>query len=89
MMLYLISNQINGGWGEFSTLFNGRHTFMFSGIKSLFFCRGRKIFEPPRYMTVNTCAEQLLEIIDTKRNDGDQELGIFILLGDFKYEKKV
>ncbi|XP_013415188.1 diphthine methyl ester synthase [Lingula anatina] len=36
--------------------------------------RGRKIFEPPRYMTVNQAAEQLLEIIEKKKQEGDQEL---------------
>ncbi|KAJ3305420.1 diphthine synthase [Kappamyces sp. JEL0829] len=30
--------------------------------------RGRKVYEPPRYMTVNQCIEQLLEIED-KRGD--------------------
>lgn len=28
--------------------------------------RGRKIYEPPRYMTVNQCIEQLLEIEDKR-----------------------
>ena len=31
--------------------------------------RGRKIYEPPRYMTVNQCIEQLLEI-ESIRNQG-------------------
>jgi diphthine methyl ester synthase len=31
--------------------------------------RGRKIYEPPRYMTVNQCIEQLLEI-EKNRGDG-------------------
>ncbi|KAG0239459.1 diphthine synthase [Actinomortierella wolfii] len=31
--------------------------------------RGRKIYEPPRYMTVNTCLEQMLEI-EEKRGEG-------------------
>lgn len=33
--------------------------------------KGRKIFEPPRYMTVNTAAEQLLEILQRKRDEGE------------------
>jgi len=28
-------------------------------------CRGRKVYEPPRYMTVNQCIEQLLEAEET------------------------
>lgn len=30
-------------------------------------CRGRKIYEPPRYMTVNQCVEQLLESEETRK----------------------
>lgn len=30
--------------------------------------RGRKIYEPPRFMSVKTCAEQFLEILDNRRN---------------------
>lgn len=29
--------------------------------------RGRKIYEPPRYMTVGTCAQQLLEVEEDKQ----------------------
>lgn len=29
--------------------------------------RGRKIFEPPRYMTVGQCARQMLEVEETRR----------------------
>ncbi|XP_070563370.1 diphthine methyl ester synthase-like [Ptychodera flava] len=36
--------------------------------------RGRKIYEPPRYMAVKEAASQLLEIIDRKRQEGDQNL---------------
>lgn len=32
-------------------------------------CRGKKIYEPPRYMTVNTALEQLLEI-EASRKQG-------------------
>lgn len=32
-------------------------------------CRGKKIYEPPRYMSVNTAVEQLLEI-EEKRGEG-------------------
>ena len=31
--------------------------------------RGRKVFEPPRYMTVAQAAEQILEAIDRRRKD--------------------
>lgn len=30
-------------------------------------CRGRKIYEPPRYMTVNQCIEQLLESEESRK----------------------
>ncbi|XP_067935740.1 diphthine methyl ester synthase-like [Watersipora subatra] len=32
--------------------------------------RGRKIYEPPRYMSVNQAAEQLLEIVSNRRSRG-------------------
>uniref|UniRef100_A0A8C5QAW4 diphthine methyl ester synthase n=1 Tax=Leptobrachium leishanense TaxID=445787 RepID=A0A8C5QAW4_9ANUR len=34
--------------------------------------KGKKIFEPPRYMTVNQAAEQLLEIIQNRRLLGEE-----------------
>ncbi|XP_063056134.1 diphthine methyl ester synthase [Engraulis encrasicolus] len=33
--------------------------------------RGRKVYEPPRYMTVSQAASQLLEIISNRRDRGD------------------
>lgn len=39
-----------------------------------FFNRGKKIFEPPRFLSVNEAAEQLLEIIENRRGKGE-ELG--------------
>lgn len=33
--------------------------------------RGRKIYEPPRYMTVKQAAEQLLEIVQNRREKGE------------------
>lgn len=33
--------------------------------------RGRKIYEPPRYMTVAQCAEQMLEIEELKKGEGE------------------
>lgn len=49
----------------------GLHTLMLLDIKvkeqSLEnIARGRKIYEPPRYMTVGTCASQMLEIEEEK-----------------------
>lgn len=42
-------------------------------IALLFFpCRGRKIYEPPRYMSVNQAAEQLLAIIQNRRLQGEE-----------------
>ena len=32
--------------------------------------RGRKIYEPPRYMTVNQAVEQLLEVEDSRQEGG-------------------
>ncbi|KAM3875962.1 diphthine methyl ester synthase [Diretmus argenteus] len=37
--------------------------------------RGNKIYEPPRFMTVNQAADQLLEIIQRRREEGE-ELGL-------------
>ncbi|XP_022317776.1 diphthine methyl ester synthase-like [Crassostrea virginica] len=36
--------------------------------------KGRKIFEPPRFMTVKQASEQLLEIIDRKHQEGEDSL---------------
>ncbi|XP_034314046.2 diphthine methyl ester synthase [Magallana gigas] len=36
--------------------------------------KGRKIFEPPRFMTVKQASEQLLEIVENKRQEGDNSL---------------
>lgn len=33
--------------------------------------RGRKVYEPPRYMTVGQCAAQMLEIEDVKKEAGE------------------
>ena len=33
--------------------------------------RGRKIYEPPRYMTVGQCAQQMLEIEQIKKEEGE------------------
>lgn len=33
--------------------------------------RGRKIYEPPRYMTVAQCAEQMLEVEEAKGKGGE------------------
>ncbi|KAL7627235.1 diphthine synthase [Parahypoxylon ruwenzoriense] len=40
--------------------------------------RGRKIYEPPRYMTVGQCAQQMLEIEDEKKEEvyGPETLAI-------------
>ena len=32
----------------------------------IFFIRGRKVFEPPRYMTVRQASDQLLEILQIR-----------------------
>lgn len=45
--------------------------------------RGRKIYEPPRYMSVNQAAQQLLEIVHNQRARGEEPgtlepLGLFL-----------
>lgn len=45
---------------------------------SIFSVRGKKIFEPPRYMSVNQAAEQLLAVVQNRRLQG-QEPGIICL----------
>lgn len=37
--------------------------------------RGKKIYEPPRFMTVRQAADQLIQIIDRRRGEGE-ELGV-------------
>ncbi|XP_031735271.1 diphthine methyl ester synthase isoform X2 [Anarrhichthys ocellatus] len=37
--------------------------------------RGKKIYEPPRFMTVNQAADQLIQIIQRRREEGE-ELGM-------------
>jgi len=39
--------------------------------------RGRKIYEPPRYMTVGQCAQQMLEIEEIKRAEGEGQEGVY------------
>ncbi|XP_010018877.1 PREDICTED: diphthine synthase, partial [Nestor notabilis] len=56
---------------------NGMHTLCLLDIKvkeqSLEnLMKGRNIYEPPRYMSVNQAAEQLLAIIQTRRLQGEE-----------------
>ncbi|KAI8509936.1 diphthine synthase [Branchiostoma belcheri] len=39
-------------------------------------CLGRKIYEPPRYMMVKQAAQQFLEIVQKKREQGAEKLAI-------------
>jgi len=39
--------------------------------------RGRKIYEPPRYMTVGQCAIQMLEIEEIKKQEGEGKHGVY------------
>uniref|UniRef100_A0A672QEY1 diphthine methyl ester synthase n=1 Tax=Sinocyclocheilus grahami TaxID=75366 RepID=A0A672QEY1_SINGR len=48
----------------------GLHTLCLLPIPSL--SRGRKIYEPPRYMTVAQAAEELLEILQNRRDRGEE-----------------
>ncbi|NXV71894.1 DPH5 synthase, partial [Atlantisia rogersi] len=54
---------------------NGMHTLCLLDIKAKEqslenLMKGRKIYEPPRYMSVNQAAEQLLAIIQNRRRQG-------------------
>ena len=53
----------------------GQHTLCLLDIKvkeqsEENFLRNRKIYEPPRFMTVNQCVEQLLEIEEKRKENG-------------------
>ncbi|XP_069497666.1 diphthine methyl ester synthase [Ambystoma mexicanum] len=55
---------------------NGMHTLCLLDLKVKEqsvenLMKGRKIFEPPRYMSVNQAAEQLLEIVQNRRDRGE------------------
>jgi diphthine synthase len=39
--------------------------------------RGRKIYEPPRYMTVGQCATQMLQIEQIKKEEGEGNDGVY------------
>jgi diphthine synthase len=39
--------------------------------------RGRKIYEPPRYMTVGQCAAQMLQIEQIKKEEGEGNDGVY------------
>ena len=42
----------------------------------LVYCyRGKKIYEPPRYMSVSQAAEQLIEVVKNKTEEGHTNLG--------------
>lgn len=47
------------------------YTLSLSSV-SLFFKRGRKVFEPPRYMTVAQAAKQLLEVVQNRREHAEE-----------------
>ncbi|XP_036907209.1 diphthine methyl ester synthase isoform X2 [Sturnira hondurensis] len=56
---------------------NGMHTLCLLDIKvkeqSLEnLIKGRKVYEPPRYMTVNQAARQLLEVVENQRARGEE-----------------
>ena len=56
-----------------------KSTFASRNISLIFFFRGRKIYEPPRYMTVKQAAEQLMEIVHNKRKESDSDPGELLL----------
>ncbi|XP_078500730.1 diphthine methyl ester synthase [Lissotriton helveticus] len=56
---------------------NGMHTLCLLDIKVKEqsyenLMRGKKIYEPPRYMSVNQAAEQLLDIVNNRRDRGEE-----------------
>ncbi|XP_025852364.1 diphthine methyl ester synthase isoform X1 [Vulpes vulpes] len=64
---------------------NGMHTLCLLDIKikeqslenlingiEFYIYRGRKIYEPPRYMSINQAAQQLLEIVQNQRMRGEE-----------------
>ncbi|GIX70081.1 diphthine methyl ester synthase [Caerostris extrusa] len=58
---------------------NGLHTLCLLDIKVKEqsienLIKGKKIYEPPRFMTVSCAAQQLLEIINKKKEQGDEKL---------------
>ncbi|XP_075414942.1 diphthine methyl ester synthase isoform X2 [Tenrec ecaudatus] len=64
---------------------NGMHTLCLLDIKvkeqSLEnLIKGRKIYEPPRYMSVNQAAQQLLEIVENQRVRGEEPGGFVTIL---------
>ncbi|XP_036907207.1 diphthine methyl ester synthase isoform X1 [Sturnira hondurensis] len=60
---------------------NGMHTLCLLDIKvkeqSLEnLIKGRKVYEPPRYMTVNQAARQLLEVVENQRARGEEPVAV-------------
>ncbi|GFT91018.1 diphthine methyl ester synthase [Nephila pilipes] len=58
---------------------NGHHTLCLLDIKVKEqsienLIKGKKMYEPPRFMTVSCAAQQLLEIIEKKKAKGDENL---------------
>jgi len=55
------------------------HVFDFTATACFFFrlcfSRGKLIYDPPRYMTVTQCIEQLLEIEDKRKENGRERTG--------------
>lgn len=52
---------------------NDLHNFMAKiSDFQLYTYRGKKIYEPPRYMSVNQAAQQLLEIVQNRRLQGEE-----------------
>ena len=56
------------------------NSFVFKSLEHLFillitYLRGKKIYEPPRYMSVSQAAEQLVEVVKNKKEEGLKNLG--------------
>ena len=47
------------------------------------FSRGKKVYEPPRYMSVNEAVKQLLDVIKTRDLKGESPGKELVLIGSF------
>ncbi len=63
-------------WQMFERLRTGSYSVSNQALIIAPTFRGRKIYEPPRYMSVAQAASQLLEIVERKRQEAKTPLGM-------------
>jgi diphthine methyl ester synthase len=51
----------------------------------VFTCRGNKVYEPPRFMTVNTAISQLLEVLEMRGEPGRFSKTVFLFIDHWSY----